>query len=111
MNPEQQQPAPPQMPEAAPQSPVVPPQQPTPQKSHRKTVGIWLIIGPTLLIILPLILGLTLGLAGGSDNLFGDVSVIAVIINVILFVSGAIGVLAWLPCLIIGIVLLATQKK
>lgn len=73
----------------------------------RKIVALWLLIGPTALMIVSLILYAVINFAtaGSSNPAFSSV------VNVILFLVGAISTLTWLPGVIIGIVLLTTQKK
>lgn len=94
--------------------------QETPQKTKRnpRTItGLILVIGPTALIMLTFLLyavvnfftASTTGNSGG--DLFGETNPMSAFVNVILFILGTLGVVAWLPCLIIGIILLATKKK
>lgn len=102
------------------QHPEVPAYQPpagqptptvTPGDTKRRTIALWLLIGPTALIIGSIILyalvNLIMSNAGQSDMS----NTAASAINIILFVIGVISTTTWLPGLIIGIVLLATQKK
>lgn len=89
------------------------PEQPA-SRSRRKRVGLLLIIGPTALIIISIAVYAIINFitSGASESsMFGDQSGFAVFLNVLLFLIGGVSVLAWLPCLIIGIVLLATPKK
>lgn len=58
------------------------------------------------------------GLEGASRDedcsMFGDTtgtSIFRTIANIVLFLTGAVGVITWLPGLIIGIVLLATKPQ
>lgn len=108
MNPEQQSPLQ--------QQPAVSSEQPAP-RSHRKLLGILLIVGPTALIVgsilLYAVINFIISAASSPDSsgLIGNQPMIVTILNVVLFLFGAVSVFAWLPCLIIGIVLLATQKK
>lgn len=73
----------------------------------RKAVALWLLIGPTALIIASIILFAIVNFVtdGSSNSAFHSV------VNVILFLAGAVSTLTWLPGIIIGIVLLTTQKK
>lgn len=89
----------------------------TPRKSHRKVVGIWLLVSPTALLIVTVLLYALINFvtassaSNDSSDLFSSQPAITKIANVVFFLLGTVGFLAWLPCLIIGIVLLATQKK
>lgn len=87
-------------------------------KSNRKrtVLALWLMIGPTALIIVSIILYavanfITSQVAPESGELFAEPTVGSAIVNIILFIIGAISVITWLPGLITGIVLLATKKK
>jgi hypothetical protein len=100
-----------------PAQPATPP-TPTPAKSnHKRTVlALWLMIGPTALIIASILLYAIMNFmfapaTPAGDNLFGEQTAGQTITNVILFIVGAISVMTWLPGLIIGIILLATKKK
>ena len=101
--------------------PVFTPAQPaahptTSAKSKRTILALWLMIGPTALIVVSIILfaianfimALTMP---QTSNTFAAQSVGQTIVNVILFIIGAVSVITWLPGMIIGIVLLATKKK
>ncbi len=91
----------------------------TQQKTKQSTptsVGITLVAGPTTLIILTRTLYAVVNFIIASvtrspDALFGESEPVAAFINIILFILGTLGVVAWLPCLIIGIILLASKKK
>jgi len=119
------------------------PQHPQPVHTHRKKLsgrtklGLWLLLGPTILIAASFILFATTNfifgnvpdaipaectaeLSSGSaslsdeacqESLFGEQSRLEAFLNSMLFLAGAIGVLTWLPGLVIGIVLLATKVK
>lgn len=104
------------------------------RKTHL-TAGLWLLIAPTALLIIgfmafAVINWVTAGVASPTidttcpsetaikaavdcsstpESLFGGSSTGSTIANVILFIVSAIGVITWLPGLIIGIVLLATM--
>lgn len=92
--------------------------QPT-RRNSRKIAAIWLLVGPTALVVLSiaayaianLILNNTASIDSSGTELFGQQSVAVTVTNIALFITGAIGVIAWLPGIVIGIVLLATQKK
>jgi ABC-type sugar transport system permease subunit len=116
--------------------PVQQPVQPG-KTSGRTKLALWLMIGPTLLIILAFVGYAILNLATSSmtepsancdtssqrplDNegsssdapcdLFTDTSPAQSIGNILLYLVGAIAFLTWLPGLITGIVLLATRPK
>jgi hypothetical protein len=105
----------------------------------RTKVALWLIIGPSMLVALALILFISSSLLGPepkplpasctndslslsddtskaqakecTDTLFGEQSKAQIIFNIVLFIAGALGVLAWLPGLIIGFTLLAKKPK
>jgi hypothetical protein len=108
------------------QPPTVPATQPpaeqatpvAPAKNKRKRLALWLLIGPTALIIGSLILfaivnAILAGTAPASGEMFGSdgQSAIRSILNVILFLVGTLSVITWLPGIIAGIILLATDKK
>lgn len=46
-----------------------------------------------------------------QNDLFANPSPVKTAFNIVFFLTGAIGVLTWLPGLIAGIVLLATRKQ
>ena len=85
----------------------------------RTKTALWLMIGPTALLIATFLAYAVVNLmfasavttATNETTLFAEQSPIQSIINVLLFLVGAIGSLTWLPGLITGIVLLATPKK
>ena len=113
----------------------------TKKKVARRTkVALWLVLGPTILIAMTVIaFGITnlafnsvpdsapaactettdtSSLFGGAstnteckEQLFGDQSAANVVINVILFSIGALGVATWLPGMIVGVVLLVSKPK
>lgn len=89
--------------------------QPTKKRNGRKIAGIVLLVTPSALIlgaiILYAVLNFALASTKQSDTLSGTQSPVVTAANVLLFLLGALSTLAWLPCLIIGIILLATQKK
>lgn len=111
MNPDQLAPVEPRTPAYQPASAVRTP--------RRKITGIWLLVGPTVLLIFSIAayaianfaFNSSLSMDGGSGELFGQQSIAITITNIALFITGTIGVIAWLPGIIIGIVLLTTQKQ
>lgn len=87
-----------------------------PVKNKRKILALWLLIGPTALIIGSIILYAVVNFILGataptSGDMFESPSVLRSILNIILFLAGTISVIAWLPGIITGIILLTTQKK
>lgn len=86
------------------------------QRNSRKIAAIWLLVGPTALItfsVLAYALANLIFASTVSDNaeLFTQQPIAVTITNIVLFIAGAIGVIAWLPGVVIGIVLLATRKQ
>jgi ABC-type sugar transport system permease subunit len=102
----------------------------------RTKVALWLIIAPTILIIVSFIgFAVTNFAFAGTSNesltqcdssqysnpetiniackeqLFGEPSSAQTITNVILFITTGLGIITWLPGLIIGFVLLATRPR
>jgi hypothetical protein len=89
-----------------------------PTRNKRKILALWLLIGPTALIIGTLILYAIVNFlvasttpAPAEGDMFGSQSPIQSILNVILFLIGTISVITWLPGIIAGIILLTTKKK
>lgn len=110
---DQQQPALPHQPSADQAAPAT-----APTKNKRKILALWLLIGPTALIIGSIILYAIVNFilastmtAPAEGETFGPQSPIQSILNIILFLVGAISVVTWLPGIIAGIILLTTQKK
>jgi hypothetical protein len=108
------------------QQPEVPTYQPastqtssTPTgRNNRKILALWLLIGPTALIISSILLYAVVNFILGataptptSGELIGPSSPVQTILNVILFLAGMLSVITWLPGIIAGIILLATSKK
>lgn len=95
------------------ETPVVAPQ--VKKMSGRTKAALWCLIAPTALIVVTAILysivntlfPVTLINETGFTT---TASPLQSIINVLLFAAGSIGALAWLPGVITGIVLLATNK-
>lgn len=94
--------------------------QPTTHKTSTRTkTALWLLIGPTALIVISLLLYAIVNLfmsntetpAPADGQLFAEQSTGNAVINTLLFLVGVIGSISWLPGLITGIVLLATAKK
>lgn len=84
--------------------------QGTAKKSYKK-LGLVFLLGPTILfavaIALSAIANLTAGSAQPTDaNLFGEPSPLTSVLNVIVFLVGEVAALAWLPGIVIGIILL-----
>jgi small-conductance mechanosensitive channel len=89
-----------------------------PAKNTRKILALWLLIGPTALIVSSIILYAVVNLitasltpAPADGALISQTPVLQSIINIILFLVGVVSVIAWLPGIIAGIILFATQKK
>lgn len=119
--PEQAQPSSPQQP--IPQ-PVTPPfvqpitaaPQVTQASNRKRTIlALWLMIGPTALIIVTIALYAVANLlmtgTASAASPFSQPSVLQQIVNITLFLVGIVVIVTWLPGLITGIVLLATKKK
>lgn len=84
-------------------------------KKSKKRLALILIIGPTALFIVAIILGVLSNLLFNAQmsegDLFGQTPVGKTIFNLFTFIFSGIAVLAWLPGLIIGIILLVKQSK
>ncbi len=90
--------------------------------SKRTKVALWLMIGPTALIIVSLmahaIINIVMGVVppdqdpSQNPNLFisSETTVASMILSALFSLIGVVSFLAWLPGLITGIVLLATKK-
>jgi hypothetical protein len=90
----------------------------TVSNKKRKILGLWLLIGPTALIVSSIILFAIVNFITSSmapaptdSELFAPRSPLESVMNIIMFLVGAISILTWLPGIIIGIILLTTQKK
>lgn len=88
--------------------------QAKPKMSGRTKAALWLMIAPTGLIFGSGILFALSNLAFTSvapeaGSLFAEQNPAQVVVNVLLYILGAAGVLSWFPALITGIVLLATK--
>ena len=78
-------------------------------KLNKRTIGaIWLLVGPSILLFLVFFLFAISNWFFAITGTTGSNS-FTVIINVFLWLLGVIGLIAWLPGLILGIVLLATK--
>ncbi len=86
--------------------------------NHLKLVwGLVCLIAPTALLILTIIIYAisnfvtsTTSTPVSSDDLFGSTGPGHTIVNVLLFLMGALVTVTWLPGIIVGIILLATRK-
>jgi hypothetical protein len=81
-------------------------------KNNKKATGIAVIAAPFMLLIINALLMLVSMLILNSKSVEEDpetVPAFAVIINILSLVLGGVGVLAIIPCLIIGILIL-TKK-
>jgi len=77
---------------------------------------IWLMIGPAASIVgaflLFAIIRFSVGSqSSGDDNLFGDGSMFNTVTNILLFLLGALGIVAFIPCFIAGIIILSKRSK
>lgn len=96
---------------------------------------IFLIIGPALGLVLSIILYAVINFiitsstgstpdamspslsdgasvaSGGDTELYGDSSIFRTVSNVVLFLLGSVSVLAFLPCLIFGIIILNKRRN
>jgi hypothetical protein len=111
MNPQQEQDTPSQPSEPTlVETPLNAPTQEESKKSHKK-LGLVLLIGPSALLVLTFALYaisnlITNSAAPSSGELFAQPSPISSVINILLFLLGTVGVITWLPGIIIGIILL-----
>ena len=71
--------------------------------------GLICLIAPTALLIVSILLYAVFNFVSGGYNSSGGM--VTTIINIIMFLAGAISVLTWLPGIVAGIVLLATRQK
>lgn len=92
--------------------PVAPQDAAAIQKSNKQklTWGLVCLIGPSALLVGSLLLYAIVNFIFIGDA-SGDISPLKTIINVILFLIGAVVTLTWLPGIIVGIILLATRKS
>jgi hypothetical protein len=77
--------------------------------------GLVCLLGPTGVIVLGVIVFAIVNFIAGSmrpeGELFGETPIWQTITNVVLFFTGAVSVIAWLPGIIGGIILLASRNK
>lgn len=93
---------------------------PIKKMSKRTKAALWCLIGPTALYIIVFIVYIITNLilansgvntnAANSEDLFGTASPLKSALNIVMFLTGAIAFLTWLPGIIVGIILLATKK-
>ncbi len=94
------------------------PQIPQSNNKKRAKLALWLMIAPTVLFaatficyaIVNFVMFSTTPTDVNSTELFATQNPVQSVLNVILFITGVISFLAWLPGIITGIVLLATKK-
>ena len=86
--------------------------------SGQTKLALWLILGPTVLIAVTFILFAVLNLVFNptfwptpDTSDFQATPLPITLLNILLFVTGVAGIIAWLPGLIIGAVLLAKRQK
>lgn len=79
--------------------------------TKRKKWGIALLIGPFALLILTALLNFIVRFVFSSVEGGGGSGPVVLIINIFSLIAGMVGVLALLPGLIIGIILLTTPEK
>lgn len=103
---------PPQAPSANPEQPPVTQQAVVPpaKKRHVK-LALLLMIGPSVLLIAAIILGAVSNFAFSNttpagDGLYPEDNPARTVINVIIYLAGAVTIITWLPGIIIGIILL-----
>lgn len=79
-----------------------------PKKMTKRTkIALWLLITPTAMIVAGISLFAVASFILTSVDMLGS-NTLTVTLNVLLYFISLIGLLTWLPGLIIGIVLLAT---
>ena len=88
----------------------------SPKMDGRKKLGLWFVIGPTALIIAgfttyAVVNYFTVSALPAGDDLFGETGPLNMVINALLFLTGALGMALWLPLMIIGIIFLATPTQ
>ncbi len=74
----------------------------------RTKLALWLLIAPTGLLFATFILFAISNIALSTGHYYDNTGLLRAFINIILYLLGLVGFLAWLPGLITGIVLLAT---
>ena len=86
------------------------------QTPPRKKLALGLLIGPTVFLIIAILGYVIVNLITHSvapstpTNLSTEPSPLHTIANIILFLIGTVSIVAWLPGIIIGVVLLAKKK-
>jgi hypothetical protein len=118
MNPQPNQQPPSNSQPIVPPSPSNPQEQPqaSPRKLHKK-LALMFLIGPTALILIAVILSAFSNFINSSSqpvpasgDLFGETNPISTVLNIIVFLLGALGILVWLPGIIIGLILLLNKN-
>ncbi|HEU5121865.1 MAG TPA: hypothetical protein VFT59_03385 [Candidatus Saccharimonadales bacterium] len=117
MNPQQNQP--PQNDQsftATPNEQAIPPSQMPKQKKSPKKLALLFLVGPTVLILIAISIAAISNLtnsttqsAPASGELFGDANPISAVLNVVVFLLGALGIFMWLPGIIIGVILMLNK--
>lgn len=77
--------------------------------SKRTQLALWLMIGPSALLLISIIGFAVANALLGILGLLGS-NTLTVVINVTLYLIGSLAVITLLPGLIAGIILLATKK-
>lgn len=94
----------PQPRQQAPTQPSFAPEQPGDSVPKKKNVklALWLLIGPSALFVIGIVVSI-------ASFMFGLSGAALSAVNIFIFLVIAIVVLAWLPCLIAGIIILAKK--
>lgn len=79
------------------------------QLDKRTKGALWLLIGPTALLIVVFFLYALLNWVTGAD-ITTTLETLRVALNAMLFIAGLISILVWIPGIVIGIILLVTKK-
>lgn len=79
------------------------------QLDKRTKGALWLLIGPTALLIVIFFLYALLNWITGAD-ITTTLETLRVALNAMLFIAGLISILVWIPGIVIGIILLVTKK-
>lgn len=79
------------------------------QLDKRTKGALWLLIGPTALLIVVFFLYALLNWVTGTD-ITTTLETLRVALNAMLFIAGLISILVWIPGIVIGIILLVTKK-
>ncbi len=87
----------------------------TTKKNNRLILALCLLIGPTVLMIICFVLIAIVNLIYAStiagSTAYGTVSPVQMVANFVLVIVVGISTLAWLPGIIVGIILLATKPQ